>query len=97
MGNAFGWYRPIYLCNDFCRAQAMRITTDADCEAHRVRLQIDLGTSAAQSLYTAVTRHNGVNLHPDGGAGAIESCEKKERILPGTTPQNRAKGEFVPR
>ncbi len=31
------------------------------------------------------------------GAGAAESCENKEEILPGTTPQNRATGGARPR
>ncbi len=55
-----------------------------------------LNEALRQSLYTAVIRRTGVNLHPDCGAGAAESCEKKEEILPGTTPQNRATGVCAP-
>ena len=38
-----------------------------------------------------------MNLHPDCGAGAAESCEKKEEILPGKMPQSQAMGECAPR
>jgi hypothetical protein len=30
------------------------------------------------------------------GAGIAEPCEKKEEILPGTTPQNRGMAVFAP-
>jgi hypothetical protein len=49
------------------------------------------------AIYCDYPPKSSQNLHPDGGAGAIESCEKKEKILPGTTPQNRAKGASAPR
>jgi hypothetical protein len=38
-----------------------------------------------------------MNLRADCGAGATESCEKKEEILPGTTPRNRVMAVCAPR